>query len=234
MEANVLPCPPETLQGLPLFSRLSEPTRRAIAERTGLRRYRRHAFIITEGEPAEAFHFLVEGRVRVFRDTPGGSEQTLQVLERGGLLALISLLDAARYPASAQAMLDSVVGVLRRADLVWLGQHHGDFAWALLQQVTRRLVWSQGRIYDLALRTATGRVVSALVQYAQEHGQLLPDGRMAVSLPFTHREIGELTGVSRETVTRTFSLLRDTGGLRWGEDGRLILDPHVLRPWLHV
>jgi CRP/FNR family transcriptional regulator len=229
-----LACDPDALADLSVFAAVSAETLRTVAEATSIRHYRRNMFVFAEGEPAESLHFVLTGRVRVFRDTAGGHEQTLQVLERGGLLALACFVDGRPYPASAQTVVESTVGSIRNPDLARLAQAHGDLAWTLLQQLASRLAWAQGRIYDLALRSATGRVVSALLQFAREHGARDGQGRFTVNLPLTHRELGQLTGVSRETVTRTLGQLRGTGAVRWTDDGLLVVDPAKLDEWLQA
>jgi CRP/FNR family cyclic AMP-dependent transcriptional regulator len=227
-------CPVEGLRDLPVFAALGEATLEAVAAATTVRHYRRNMFVFAEGEPAESFHFVLSGRVRVFRDSAGGHEQTLQILERGGLLSVVSFLDGRPYPASAQTLVDSEIGSIRNAELARLAQEHGALAWGLLQQIATRLLWAQGRIYDLALRSATGRVVSVLLQFAREQGVRDAQGRFVVDLPLTHRELGQITGVSRETVTRTLGQLRSTGALRWTEDGLLVVDPGGLGEWLDL
>ncbi len=227
-------CDPKALQDLPLFASVTPETLEAVAAATTVRQYRRNMFVFAEGEPAESFHFVMGGRVRVFRDTPGGHEQTLQVLERGGLLAVVCFVVGRPYPASAQTVLESSIGSIRNSDLARLAQQHGDLAWRLLQQLASRLLWAQGRIYDLALRSATGRVVAALLQFAREQGKPDDQGRIKVDLPLTHRELGQLTGVSRETVTRTLGQLREAGAVHWTEDGLLVVDPDKLGDWLAV
>lgn len=229
-----MPSDPSLLAGMPLFASLSADTLTAFAQAMTVRFYRKGMYVFTEGELAEYFHFVVDGRLRVFRGTPGGNEQTLQVLERGELLNITSFVDGRPYPASAETLTDARVATIRTSHLALLVQAHGDLAWILLQQFARRLEWAQGRIYDLALRSATGRVVSALLQFAQERGTPDQLGRLSVMLPLTHREIGQLTGVSRETVTRTLGQLRGDGGLEWTDDGRLVLDPTKLEKWLRV
>ncbi len=233
-KGSVLACDAETLRGIRLFDAVSTGTLQDVAAATTVRHYRRNMFVFAEGEPSECLHFMLDGRVRVFRDTPGGHEQTLQVLERGGLLAVVCFVGGRPYPASAQTVADSTIGSIRNSDLARLAQQHGDLAWTLLQELAGRLLWAQGRIYDLALRSATGRVVSALLQFAREHGQKDEQGRFTVDLPLTHRELGQLTGVSRETVTRTVGQLRDTGAVRWTDTGLLVIDPAKLGDWLQV
>ncbi len=227
-------CDPAILAEIPLFASLSPAALESVAAATSVRHYRRNMFVFAEDEPAESFHFVMEGRVRVFRDTPGGHEQTLQLLERGGLLAVVCFVIGQPYPASAQTVVDSTIGSIRNADLARLAQQHGDLAWTFLQQLARRLLWAQERIYDLALRSATGRVVAALIQFAREHGTKDAEGCFKVDLPLTHRELGQLTGVSRETVTRAIGQLRESGAVRWTDDGLLLIDPGKLQAWLAV
>ncbi|HVB09962.1 MAG TPA: helix-turn-helix domain-containing protein, partial [Bacillota bacterium] len=74
---------------------------------------------------------------------------------------------------------------------------------------------------------AGGRVAAAMLQL----GRAGPDGCLTVDIPLTHREIGELVGVSRETVTRALRELRQASAVRWTEDGLLILDPARLEGW---
>jgi CRP/FNR family cyclic AMP-dependent transcriptional regulator len=215
-----------------LFAGLEAETVAALAAAASVRRYRRNMFIFHEGDPPESFHFVLSGRVRVFRSTPDGHEQTLHVVEKGGLMAVVCFLEDRPYPATAETLLDSEVGSIRNAELAQLVRRHGDLSWALLTSFARRLLWAQGRIYDLALRSAAGRVASALLHFAHERGQRDAQGRLTVDLPLTHRELGQLTGVSRETVTRALGQLREAGAVRWTEDGLLVVDRQRLEAWM--
>jgi len=228
---SAVACDPAVLAKVPLFADLSPETVAAVAVVTSVRHYRRNMFIFTEGEPGESFHFVLSGRVRVFRDTPDGNEQSLQMAETGALMAVVCFVEGHAYPASAETVVDSEIGSIRNPDLARLVHERGDLSWTLLTQFARRLLWAQGRVYDLALRSATGRVASALLQFGRDKGKADPAGTLTVDLPLTHRELGQLTGVSRETVTRTLRQLREAGALRWTEDGLLVITPAKLEEW---
>ena len=226
-----MPSGADMLPEVPLFAGLEQALLDQVHSAMTVRRYRRGMYVFAEGEPAEAIHFVLSGRVRVFRDTPDGHEQTLQVFDTGGLLAMACLVEGQPYPASAQAMADSTIGSIRLPEFARLAQSHGQLAWRLVLQFARRMLWAQGRIYDLALRSAAGRVAAALLQFGREQGQSTPDGHITIDLPLTHRELGQLTGVSRETVTRTLRQLRESGALHWTEDGLLVLNAQALENW---
>jgi CRP/FNR family cyclic AMP-dependent transcriptional regulator len=152
---------------------------------------------------------------------------------RGGdAIHIVGFLEEAGYPASAETTADSELAVIRSPEFARLIRTHSDLAWALLVEMGLRLRWAQGRIYDFALRTAAGRVASSLLQLAFREGKRLEDGGYLIEVPMTHRELGQLAGISRETVTRMLHRLRSGGAIRWTEDGYVVIDPQRLRPWL--
>jgi CRP/FNR family cyclic AMP-dependent transcriptional regulator len=223
---------PGLVRQIPLFAGLSPAAVEGVAAAAFVRHYRRNMMVFSAGEPSEAVYFVLRGLVRVFRLTPDGHEQTLHLLRDGEVLAIAAFLEDAPYPASAQTEADSDLLVVRNADFSRLVRSHGELAWAFLVQMSRRLLWAQGRIYDFALRSAAGRVAAALLQLARQHGKPLPEGRYLLDIPLTHRELGHLAGISRETVTRMLHRLRQSGGIRWTEEGYVVVDPRGLSPWL--
>ena len=53
-----------------------------------------------------------------------------------------------------------------------------------------------------------------------------------LDVPLTHRELGQLAGISRETATRMLQQLREGDAIRWTEDGFVIVDRAKMAPWL--
>lgn len=223
---------PQLLQKVSLFAELSGSTVAAIAEAASVRRYRRGMLLFSAGEPSDAVFFVLHGSVRIYRDTPEGNEQTLQLMRANDAINVVGFLDHSVYPASAETLADSELALVRTADFAHLVRTHTDLSWSLLVEMSRRLRWAQGRIYDFALRTAAGRVASSLVQLAEREGKRQPDGSYLFDIPLTHRELGQLAGISRETVTRMLHRLRESGAIRWTEEGYVHLDPDRLKPWL--
>jgi CRP/FNR family cyclic AMP-dependent transcriptional regulator len=215
-----------------LFAELPAPVLAAIAEAASLRRYRRGMLLFNAGETADAVFFVLRGTVRVYRDTPDGHEQTLQIMREGDAINVVGFLDEGTYPASAETAADSELAVVRCSEFARLVRARADLAWALLGELGRRLRWAQGRIYDFALRSAAGRVASSLLSLARREGRRLDDGCLLVDVPLTHRELGRLAGLSRETVTRMLPRLREDGAIRWTEEGYVVVDPGKLRRWL--
>lgn len=221
----------EALRSISLFEELPEEVLEVIAPTVYERRYRKGAVIFGEGEPGEAVYYLVSGRVRMYRLTEDGREQVLRIWAPGTLFALVVMLDRGSYPATAEAMEDVVVWVIRVDDLVRLLNRYPEVAGRIYHSVGSRLRDVQDRAHDLAARRAHGRVASLLLRMAEEQGEAVSGGtRVAVGV--THQDLGKLVGVSRETVTRALSDFRRERSIRIEQDAIVITDLAKLREWM--
>jgi CRP/FNR family transcriptional regulator, cyclic AMP receptor protein len=113
----------------------------ALADASRLRGFRRGQVVFTTGDPADFLIVVVSGSVRVVVRSADGGELTLTVVQPGGALGELSIVDGgprsadaetleesrlllvpreaiqdvcARVPAAAQALTDSIAATLRR------------------------------------------------------------------------------------------------------------------------
>jgi len=226
-----LPLEPEVLRSVALFASLTPATLSDVAAQSSRRRYRPSMLIVAAGEPNEAVHFLLSGRARVFRSAPAGQEQVLETVAAGELLPVAGFAEGQSYPASVESVAECSVGVIRNADLVRLIRVHPDLAWAMVVHMSQRLRWAQGLIYDFSLRGVSARIAGTLLDLSRQQGAPSADGRFQVSALPRHREIGQMAGCTRETVTRTLLAMQHDGTLREDADGRMVLDVRRLAHW---
>src|SRR5512144_984580 len=83
----------------PLFHDMDADELTRIALTMGRRRYRRNEVIFHEGDPGDSLHVLVEGRVKITRESPDGAEAIVVVLSTGDSFGELVMLDGA--PRSA-------------------------------------------------------------------------------------------------------------------------------------
>ena len=57
------------------------------------------------------------------------------------------------------------------------------------------------------------------------------NGRRIFPFRFTHRQLGELVGLSRETVSRILSKMQSDGVIEYTDDGRICYTYHRLQKW---
>lgn len=210
------------------FAELPAATLAALAEVTSVRHYRKDMYIFGEGEPAEMLCFVHRGAVKVFKTTSEGQEQTLHLLQPNELFAITGFVVGGIYPGTAQTLEDSWVGCIRNQALRSLAQRDVALAWALLSFFARRLTGTSQQVLDLGTRDTAGRLAAALLQLAGVRERSMGQ-HVKVGLQVTHRELAQLIGASRETVTRLLGEFRQEGSIAVEPDGHLQITPELLQ-----
>ncbi len=196
------------------------------------REYPKGSYIIMEGEPGEALFIIHSGRVKIFKTSPDGREQILNILRDGSVFAEVVLFDGGGYPASAQALEDAAVSMLQTRDMEVMLEKHPQLAIKLLRIMGARLRRAQGLIGDLALQDANGRLAALLLRAAWQKGRRTGEG-IEINLTLTRQELASMMGTTRETVARILSRFQRDGILRVQKQKITILSEEKLREWLN-
>lgn len=195
------------------------------------RTYRKGRIIFVEGEPGEAVFFLKEGRVKISKQAEDGREQILHFIHPGEVFAEVVLFDGGPYPATAEAVEDSKIGLVRNTDMERITVENSGIALGMLKIMSRRLRVAQKQINELALMDTSRRMASTLLFLAHEQG--IPcDGGLAIDMALTNQELASMIGTSRETANRILSDMRRQKAVRVDKKQIVITDMKRLKSWL--
>ena len=96
--------------------------------------------LFRQGEPAQAFYFVISGAVKIYRLTPDGQEKVFEVIgERQTFAEAMMLMDTPNYVASAEAVGPSQVYRLSNATYMRLLHSNSQLTFALLGKLCVRL-----------------------------------------------------------------------------------------------
>ncbi|KNZ68610.1 CarD family transcriptional regulator [Thermincola ferriacetica] len=221
----------EIIGNTPIFAGLEENELQQIEDIVVIRNYKKNMIIFMEGEPGEALFFIISGKVKVYKLAEDGREQILHILKEGDVFAEVVFIDKGNYPATAQVLEDSQIGLIRNDDFERLVRENPDIALSLLRVMTYRLRQAQIQIRDIALRDTYGRVASMLLMLAKEHGLTCAEG-IKIDLSLSRQELANLIGTTRETVTRVLSDFNKSNIIRLDRQVITILDEKKLRSWM--
>ncbi len=176
--------------------------------------------VFAQGDAAEAFFLLAEGRVKVFKSFRDGRTATLRHVDAGETFGE-SVLFHETYPSSADTMTD--VRLLRFATGEFLAvcTEYPQIAVNLLAAMARLLVLLNRRVEELLL-PVPARLARYLLELADE--QLEPpypagaEVPRVVRLPTSKRELAARLGTVPETLSRTFDRLKRGGVLQMSAD----------------
>ena len=200
----------ELLQSVALFWDLSEEELGYISDKMISRHYESGKFIFLEDSEGEQCFFVVQGSVKVTRLSKDGREVILSMLGKGNFFGEMSLLDGHPRSANVTTMQETELLMLRRADFLRLIQNKPQIAVKLLAVLASRLRKTDRKIKGLALSDVTGRITQTLLQWAEEQGSTTPEGVLIHNRP-THQDLANMSGTTRETVSRVLKRLESQG-----------------------
>lgn len=220
------------LNEIPVFSDLTEEQLRQIETCTTARLYRKGMIIFMEGQPGEGFHYIQQGRVKIVKISDDGREHIIHLLDEGDIFAGVVLFNTAPYPATAVALEDCQIGMIKNSDLEQLALHNNALAMHLIKAINQRLLYAQQKIANLALHDVTARTAEVLLRLGKEKGRRNAGGQITIEMALSRQDLASLVGTTRETVTRTLSSLKKGKVIDFDGSTMVILDETALMEYL--
>jgi CRP/FNR family transcriptional regulator/CRP/FNR family cyclic AMP-dependent transcriptional regulator len=200
----------QLLRRVTLFSGLKEDELDALAKVTARRSFQKHSVILLAEEEGNSLFIIQKGKVKVSILSEDGREIVLTLLGDGEFFGEMSLLDGLPRSATVIALEDTEAVMLRREDLLRLIERTPQIAIKLMAELTIRLRKTDQKIESLALLDVAGRIASALLQLASDEGEETPGGLVIYNHP-TQQLLANMTGTTRETVSRVLKRFRKEG-----------------------
>ena len=208
------------LRQVTLFDCLGDPEIEALAALTFSRTFDKGQLIILAEETGDTLFIIRGGQVKVSLIHEDGKEFILSLLGQGEVFGELSLLDDRPRSANVTAMVETELLMLRRSDFLDLVGRIPQIAVSLLEELASRLRRTDDQVEGLALLDVHHRVAKTLLRMAEDGGQTSPEGILIRRRP-THQQLANMSGTTRETVTRALKQLQDEGYIRIS--GRQIL-----------
>lgn len=219
------------LKKVPLFTDLTKEDLKLIDALITDKNYRKGEIIFMEEEPGEALFVIRSGRVKISKTSPDGREQILHILRGGSVFAEVVLFDGGNYPASAETLEDSLIGMLRNKDMENMLKEHSSIAIKMLRLMSIRLRRAQNLIKDLALQDSYGRLAGLLLRFARRQGIKTEKG-IVIELTVTRQDLASMVGTTRETVARILSRFKKEGALELSKNQIIIISEEKLKDWM--
>ncbi|MCB9929299.1 MAG: Crp/Fnr family transcriptional regulator [Alphaproteobacteria bacterium] len=199
------------LQRCELLESLNDHDLKALSQICRSRHVDRGTLIFGRGEPAESMMLVVEGRVRISSVSLEGREVILNEIGPGQSFGEIALLDHAERTADATAVEDTKLLVLYRREFEPFLRARVDLCLELMRLLCFRLRRTTEQVEDLALRSLESRLARVMLALGEQAGVAETHGVLHIPLALSQRELGEITGATRESINKTFRLWRDMG-----------------------
>ena len=224
----------DLLKGVELFSELNEEQLGMIANLVIVKNFNRDETVVLEGDDSvQALYLIATGSVQVYMTGIDGRETILSFLERGAFFGEMSLIDGEPRSASVRTVTDAKLLVIRRESFLSLIRKSPEIAMALMSELCKRLRKANKQIGSLSTMSVSGRVAGTLLNLMQERGVRIhtDNGNMVTVIHNrpTQQQLADMSGTTRETVSRICSLLVRTNAIAMTGKDIVIFDEDVLQ-----
>jgi CRP/FNR family transcriptional regulator len=211
------------LKKLPLFSGLNHEELKQLEAITTKRTFLKRQYVFMEGEEREAVYFIHEGTVKTFKVDESGNEQVINILQKGEMFPHVGFFDDTPYPATAEAVENTELFIIRIDDFDHLMMQHPRIAVKVMRIMGQKIFMLAQRVQELISEDVRHRIVHTLLRFAEEIGKPGPSG-VNIELPITNRDFANMVGSSRETINRVLNELKKKGILEADRHGLTIYD----------
>ncbi len=187
---------------VPTLAALPEETRRRLERVAEQRAYRRRQVIHFPDQAGDFVYLLCSGRVKISRTSEQGREITLHLLDGPQLFGEAGMAETNQpYELMAETLEDSQVAVFRRADLLTGLSHSPQAALELFKMTSERRAQAEALTADLVFLDVPRRLAKLLLRLHDAPGGKGARGGMLARVKFTHQELANMIGSTRETTT---------------------------------
>jgi CRP/FNR family transcriptional regulator, cyclic AMP receptor protein len=204
-----------------LFQGLDPTELEGIARAMSRRRYRRHEVIFHEGDPGDALHLVVDGQVKIARESPEGGEAIVVILSPGDTFGELVLLDGAPRSATAIAVEAAETLAMSRSSFAALVDGPSPFRWRVLSGIAQRIRRVTDQLAEVHFLDLSGRLALQLIRLAEESA---PGQTADIELrgTLTQSDLAAMIGGTRQRINQILSDFSDQGLVRQ-DGGRLII-----------
>jgi CRP/FNR family cyclic AMP-dependent transcriptional regulator len=214
---------------VPVLSGLPDDQREFLLRYVQVKNYPRASFIYRPGEQADWVYFVTEGVVKTGTLSDDGKEVIKNVLYSGDMFGELGLSGLEQRPDFA-ASLRGEVEILRIPVKIIreLIKKNPMVGLKMIEKLGERIARSEKRLEQLVFQDARTRIISFLLEQAEKNGKKFGDETL-IRHGFTHQDMANITGTSRQLVTIVLNELKKENLINFDRASILIRDVGQLK-----
>lgn len=188
------------------------------------RRFSGGEIVFHEGDPADALHLLMSGRVAVRVMTPNGDQALLTILRPGQAFGELALLGEQTHRTATVSALEACETLaLNRAQFARLRARNPSVDNVLLAALSAQVARLSEHLLEVLFVPARARILRRLLALADE-----PDWSGDVVVRLTQEDLARMAGTTRSTVNEVLRDAERNGAVRIGRKKIEVIDRRYL------
>ena len=216
-------------QDVDLFNVLCPHKTGVMNETHTFNKFKKNAFVYFRDEPAKYIYMIAEGRIKLGHYTEDGKEVVKAILGAGEIFGELALTGEEKRGDFAQAMDENTsVCPVSIDEMRGLMADNKELSFKIYKLIGLRIRKLERKIESLVFKDARTRIIEFLKDAAAWKGKKVGFETM-IPTKLTHKDIANLTGTSRQTVTTILNELKEANLINFDRRKILIRDLDTLK-----
>src|SRR3954447_8160354 len=218
----------DVLAKFSLFHGLSEQEIYKIVDISISREWNKGSHVFLQDEPLENVYFINVGKIKIYKTDVNGKEQIVSILKSGEMFPHVGFFRKGGYPAFSEVLENAMLVVVPILPFEKVLIENPELCIKVFKVLGEKIVDLQERLESQILNNTYQQIIKLLIRLGKDHGQKLEDGRTLLKSEFTNRDLANMIGTTRETVSRTLTKMKKDELIEVDENGNMKVDIEIL------
>jgi CRP/FNR family transcriptional regulator len=215
------------LKGVSIFSSFTLQELEILGDICYERRFGKDQFIVREGDEPQSLLILKEGTAKALKQSVDGNNVVIRLICPKDIMGEVAIFNDTLYPASAQALCDTVVYEIPKESLFSLIKEHPNILYKIIGVCTQRLSQAYTAIDGLGTKRIKKQVAIVLLSLANTIGKR-EGNHIRLDASISRQDLAEMVGRRQESVCRVMATLKREGIILSSSRKIAIIDPNRL------
>lgn len=195
-----------------LLSSLDEEELIKALDKISVKSYRKNEIALLQEDSNRFMYLILKGSVKVILVNEEGKEIILAMHRAGDFFGEMSLIDGRTASATVVTAEDCTIAIISKDNFYTLLFTEKKILLSLLNVFCHRIRTSNRTIEIMSHTSASYRIKTLLLMLCERHGEKAGSGTI-LSIQMTHQDIADMTGLTRETVTKVMNEMKEEGAI---------------------
>ena len=204
-----------------MFSDIETESLRGLSEKAHILNKQKNETIFCQDETASLCYYLIEGHIKLSRNTSDGDENVIDIVSSGALIGDSSFFNDGLYSYNADTVSPVKLVGLPLVPLSSLVKKDPQFCCQMLRHIAGQALEKDKELERRTLQETSHRVGCFILSLCEDHAS----GSIDVELPYEKALVAKRLGMRPETLSRSLQRLHDDTGV--SIKGTLISVPDI-------
>ena len=211
-----------------LFRELTDFELTKVADIAITRDWKKQSHVFLQGDPLENVYFVFDGKIKIYKSDVNGKEQIVAMAKKGEMFPHVGFFRKGEYPAYAEVLEPSTLIAVPISKFESVLIENPELCIKVFRVLGEKIVDLQDRLEEQILNNTYEQIVKLLIRLAQNHGMEQEDGTILLKSEFTNKDLANMIGTTRETISRTLTKMKKDELIEVDEAGNMIVDVEIL------